>query len=363
MKLLALLPALAFILATGLSLLRLNDWWIRAFDFPRPQVAILGILLLVAYIWVWDVRKVAEGSLLALLALSVAYQGWRILPYTPFYPKQVQRAENPDPDNSISILVSNVFMENRESQKLIERIRSRSPDLIFAVETDERWEKDLRPIEDEYPHTVKYPLSNTYGLLLYSRLPLVKPRVEFLVADDIPSVHTGVRLPSGRNVRFIGLHPRPPAPSEALDTVERDGELLIVAKRVSEDPGPSIVTGDLNDVAWSSTTSLMQRISGLMDPRIGRGLYSSFHAKIPVIRWPLDHVFHSEHFELVEMERLASIGSDHFPVFVHLTLTPEAPQEQEAPEADAGDEVRAEEKIDEALDEDPRKAGDNENGS
>jgi hypothetical protein len=98
-------------------------------------------------------------------------------------------------------------------------------------------------------------------------------------------------------------------------------------------------------VAWSRTNYLFQRISGLLDPRIGRGFYNSFHAVYFFLRFPLDHFFHSTHFRLIELRRLAYFGSDHFPMFIRLSYEPEAERQQEAPQADASDEVEAEEKM------------------
>ncbi len=50
---------------------------------------------------------------------------------------------------------------------------------------------------------------------LFSRYKLVDPQINFFVAPDNPSIITGVQLPSGKEITFIGLHPRPPARDRA----------------------------------------------------------------------------------------------------------------------------------------------------
>jgi endonuclease/exonuclease/phosphatase (EEP) superfamily protein YafD len=127
--------------------------------------------------------------------------------------------------------------------------------------------------------------------------------------------------------------------------LERDAELLLVGKRVCEAKLPVVVCGDLNDVAWSRTTRLFQKTSRLVDPRKGRGLFSTFHARVPGFRFPLDHIFHSLTFRLVTMRRLPYVGSDHFPVYAMLSLEPTAGREQEAPAAHGADEQEARETI------------------
>jgi endonuclease/exonuclease/phosphatase (EEP) superfamily protein YafD len=60
--------------------------------------------------------------------------------------------------------------------------------------------------------------------------------------------------------------------------------------------------------------------SGLLDPRIGRGFFNTFHTKHWWARWPLDHIFVSDHFSLIKIKRLKDIGSDHYPLYTELSL-------------------------------------------
>ncbi len=81
-----------------------------------------------------------------------------------------------------------------------------------------------------------------------------------------------------------------------------------------------MVAGDFNDVAWSKTSRLFEVKGELNNVRYGRGLFNSFDATSLVWRWPLDHVYVSEEFRVLELERLGRFGSDHFPIFVRLAL-------------------------------------------
>ena len=96
------------------------------------------------------------------------------------------------------------------------------------------------------------------------------------------------------------------------------------AYTVKQQDEPTMVAGDLNDVAWSYTTTLFQKTSSLLAPRVGRGMYNSYNAKNVFMRWPLDHVFHSNHFLLHDLRRLPAFGSDHFPIYIDLSLMPQA---------------------------------------
>src|SRR5690606_13581435 len=143
------------------------------------------------------------------------------------------------------------------------------------------WQSALAPLDESHPHGLRCPLDNTYGMHLWSRWPLENGGFRYLIEDDIPSIKTDVRLPWGGTLRLYGLHPEPPSPTQSETSESRDAELLLVGRECARVEGPIVVAGDLNDVAWSRVTRGFVQISGLKDPRLGRGLYNSFHA-----RWP-----------------------------------------------------------------------------
>ena len=234
----------------------------------------------------------------------------------------------------------------QEQRVAIARAIVMDPDLVLAMETNAFWADALARLHPRYPHRIERPQENAYGMMLLSRLELREPEVRFLMDDDVPSFRTRLLLRSGECVWLYGVHPRPPHTFQA--SFDRDAELLVVGREIRRSPEPTIVAGDLNDVAWSYTTRLFQRISGLMDPRLGRGLYASFHARKWYMRWPLDHIFFDPEFRLVRLARLPDIGSDHFPLLAELSYEPEGKAEQEARSLMPGDRRAARRMIREA---------------
>ncbi len=327
------LLALLVIVATALPLVRSRAWWVRGFDFPRLQLAIIALVLLLAWPWLGP-RDPAGLLLAAALLASLALQAWRIWPYTRLHRVQTQWARESSAGR-LRVMVANVLQDNRHAETLRQQLEQQAPDLFLAVETDAWWERELAPVETALPYTVKAVQDNTYGMLLYSRYPLHQARVRYLIEDDVPSIVARVEVPVAQAVTLFCLHPRPPRPTQ--DTTPRDAELVQVGREARDCQGPVLVAGDLNDVAWSHTTSLFQRISQLLDPRIGRGMYSTFNAKWPLVRFPLDHVFHSAHFRLRALKRLGRMGSDHFPAFFELVYAQQAPAQQSPPVVEGAD--------------------------
>lgn len=348
---------LFLILGTLVSLTRFPQWWIRTWDFPRLQIAVLGPAI--ALLW-WGVARGRDWStwdwlFLAALGVMTLWQAWRILPWLPLASEEVADVDPPDaprdraPKPGLKAVVSNVLQKNDQHDRWALVVLREQPDIIVTAETDQKWIDEIaRTLGDDYPHRLAHPLDNNYGLSLWCRRPLSDTQIEFLVQDDIPSFHTTVEIEGGEKIRIHALHPRPPVPEERDSSSPRDAELVLMGRQIAEqrEDGflmPTLVLGDLNDVAWSRTTRLFQKLSGLLDPRRGRGFYNSFNAESWWMRFPLDHVFVSRDFRLVELRVLDYVGSDHFPVCITLEYDPSAQDQNEQLDTTREDKEEAQE--------------------
>lgn len=334
--------ALVCLLASLVPLLPFGHGIVRSFDFGRLQAIAVSSLVIVAAI-IAGLNSTILVAALSMAAIALLIQLVFVMRFTPLWPVQTRGFEG-DRRNTptVSVLACNIKQGNHDYERVIELVRQLKPDIAVFMETDENWAEALRPCLSEFHQTIEQPQEDSYGMIFASRLPVREGQVRFLLNEEVPSVSCIVELPGGRDVRVIALHPEPPLPNR--DTLGRDAEILVAAKIARDEPLPVIVTGDLNDVAWSRTTRRFLRISGLLDPRQGRGMFNSFDARYWFLRWPLDHIFHSRDFELISIERQEFVGSDHFPMFYRLALTDR--DRNDPPPSPSGNEIaEAEEAI------------------
>lgn len=336
--------SITVMLFTLIPLIRHDFWIFRVFEYPRLQKLTLNVVLLFFNILFLPTETHQKLAFIGLV-INLGYLFYQIAPFTLIAKKQIISARKSSNDNNICLLIANVYQDNRQSGKYLELIQKCDPDALLMVETNQWWQDQMDVIGSDYPHQLKIPLENTYGMMFYSRLEIRDGSINFLVEKDVPSFQLEIKLKSGQWVRVYCLHPKPPVPQENPRATERDKEILMVAEIANKCQLPVIVMGDLNDVAWSYTTELFGKISGLLDPRRGRGFFNSFNAKYFFLRFPLDHIFCSDDFTLSSIKRMKSCGSDHFPMCVNLQYDPRAENLNSHPVADKSDIDRANEKL------------------
>jgi len=341
MFIISTVATLLITVVTVLPLFKFKHWIVRGMDFPRLQIAFLAGALLLVHVIFLDLTLNVTYLFICATTLCLLWQLWWVLPYTVFWRKEVKTSKVTNHNSTFSVMTANVLQTNHNSGALIDLVSKYQPDILVTLESDSWWEGRLNVLDADMRYSVKCPLDNLYGMHVYSRLPFSEEEISFLVEKDVPSIHLLLTLRTDDNVQMHFVHPAPPSPTENEESTERDAELITIARSVADTEQAVVVTGDLNDVAWSATTRLFRKISGLLDPRVGRGMFNTFHANYPFLRWPLDHLFHSSHFTVKRILRLPSIGSDHFPLFTELVYNPVRGSEQNGIQTDSEDRKQA----------------------
>lgn len=323
-------------------------WWIRVFDFVRIQGFVLALILVLLAPFFLSALTPVDYFMLILIIVCLAIQAYYLYPYTSWYEKEVSDVSKKDNPSQFKLMISNVLMKNDHYSALLALVAQQQPDVLVCMETNQQWHQALQQLATDYPHRVCQPNERMYGMHILSKFPMSDIQVNHLVQDFVPSVHVCLDI-NDHQVLAHFMHPAPPSPSENEESTERDAELLALARKLNGMTEPLLMAGDLNDVPWSKPLRAFKRISGLHDVRIGRCFLNTFHAAIPLLRWPLDHIFVSRHFQLLDLQRHRLKGSDHFSVTAELALVTDAdlPNDRNARTKDQSytDEVMAEQNI------------------
>jgi len=301
-----LLGAAGVVAATGSLAGFLGDhWWV--FDLAshfRVQCVIgLGALAL-ALAWgrQWRAFAVVGVALVINLAL--------VLPYY-----LARKDAVPSGEPTVRLLLTNVNTANEQFAKVRDYVRAAQPDLVVVEEMDERWRAALAGLEETYPHRLGQTREDNFGIMLFSKLPLLEPAVVNLGALDTPSIRAQFRL-AGQTISLIATHPVPPRGKWGV--FYRNQQLDAVAAALRAVPGPKILIGDLNMSPWSPRFRHLTKTAGLRDSALGWGVRPTWPTMSVLLRVPIDHCLVSPELAVVKHEAGPDLGSDHFPVLVTL---------------------------------------------
>ncbi len=304
-----------FIISTYFPATRNPHWFFRTADFVRLQSLLVQSVLLLLFLYFEKKFTAFSWILLTGLVATMIYQLYKVFPYSSFFPRRRSHAAT---DGHVSILAGNVLQTNSCFSDFLNEIKRFNPDLVLTMETNKEWENHLSEIEKEYPFTVKVPLENLYGMHVYSKKELQNIEVKYQIEADKPSIFFDFPSAGNPPIFFCCLHPAPPSPTENETSKERDAELMLTGKQIRNKDKPTVVCGDMNDVVWSRTTRLFKKMTGMIDPRVGRGFFSTYNANYIFLRFPLDHLFHTKDLYVGRMVRSKNFGSDHFAMYYEI---------------------------------------------
>ncbi|MEM9378330.1 MAG: endonuclease/exonuclease/phosphatase family protein [Planctomycetota bacterium] len=296
----------------------------------------------------WHVGLAAAGAALpaaclrhrrrAALLLAVAL--WGVLPEGRLWiGARPLEARQP----ALDLVCANVLQPNTRYEEVLDAIQAQDADVVCLVEVNSHWrERALATLGDRYPHHLEggdtadwWP--STWGLLLLSRTPLTRARVEELMNEGRrlrPILCADVEL-DGEPVTVQLAHAQRPGRAWRLSDRRRHFEALVRPR----DAEHLVVLGDLNTTSSSPLFAELCRDARVRDSRAGYGRLPTWTSPRGLLRlgplraprrfqpaFAIDHALVSEGLVVLGRGTFDIPGSDHDGVHVRVGLAKAPPR-------------------------------------
>lgn len=262
-----------------------------------------------------------------VIAICLAGAGCNVSEIAPFYLTKPGVADANLP--RLSVLQLNVYAPSTKHQAVTDLITQLKPDIVCLDEVTFEWDKAMteKLAPAGYTHKIARPRQDTFGIAIYSRLPLIEPQI--IESKDnnnqtnhfpVPAIFTKVDC-GGEAVSIIAAHPLTPM-SEEYFALRNEEFAAINAARDTTVRDPFLLVGDLNCTPWSYYFHKLTLRSKVKNTALGFGLQPTWPTYLLGFRLPIDHVLASDQFIATSYQVLPNLGSDHYPVYVQLALKP-----------------------------------------
>jgi endonuclease/exonuclease/phosphatase (EEP) superfamily protein YafD len=224
--------------------------------------------------------------------------------------------------DDISIMQLNIYYKNNDVYKFENYLKEIGfPEILVIQEATQEIVDKLESLKTEYPYTFEAPERGAYGMVLFSKIPIVKiQRISF---DKTVNKYTLVEFETlQRKIPFalIELHASSPSGDDQMN--ERKQELEEIATIIAQLPNEhKILIGDLNTTPYSPYFHKLRKNSGLKNAMQGLRIQGTWPSNFPFfLRIPLDHLLVSNKICVIKQAICPDLGSDHMPILSHIRL-------------------------------------------
>jgi endonuclease/exonuclease/phosphatase (EEP) superfamily protein YafD len=249
-------------------------------------------------------RPRAGWSLVVTLGAFFLNGAW-LLPYLPVAAEPAH-----DQKNALKVVQLNVLRVNKSTKAVTDWIRKENPDVLVVQEIDSEWRTALADIQDLFQHRVLVERRDDFGIAVFSKHRVLSRHTAVLPFINVPALFLVLDF-KGVSVRLATMHAPPPMGD--VQIAARRGALDQIESWVKLDPkSPAIVAADLNITPYTAVWRRFINVTGLVDPRRGRGFLTTWPAFVPdPFRIPIDHILHNKAFRTVSLKTGDWLGSDH----------------------------------------------------
>lgn len=224
--------------------------------------------------------------------------------------------QKPEITQTIKILQINVHASNTQYSKTIQYVHKIKPDILSLQEISARWLTSLSPGLRDFQFSKIITREDSFGMALFSRLPLHRAEVRYFGSAGVPSIVAQISI-AGHPVSMILTHPVPP---DGDGFPLRNEQLESISAYRTKLGKSVIVIGDLNITSLSYYFKRFAKAMNVYDSRKGFGVQPTWPAMLPVLLIPIDHILVSKNVAVLERKTGPDIGSDHYPVYIEVGL-------------------------------------------
>jgi endonuclease/exonuclease/phosphatase (EEP) superfamily protein YafD len=288
-----------------LTALGLPNHLLDLFSHFRLQYFVVSVLLFLTFALLHHYGY-ASALLVTALLNGFFIIGW----YMP-------HSGDREGSEQLVLMHANVLSSNDKYQRIIDLINTEDPDIIFLQEVTNDWVVGLVTLQQNYPYSYPQTRMGNFGIAVYSKIPfdtvghvdsppLNHPTIiatatvgihKLTLISSHPTIPMGKRLYSARNLQLDSL----------LDLVQAADN-------------PVVLLGDFNATVWDPHFRKLVDSTGLANARRGFGILPTWPTYMPFAMIPIDHILVSESIVVTGMKTGKSIGSDHLPLIVTLSL-------------------------------------------
>ncbi len=288
--------ALAFVAAGFVCIANGHRPLFYLIDIFTLPILSIAVVVTAGFALIRQVRAAVLGLVaVALLSIAMAPQ---------VFPQQKAPAPEAQP---IKMVWANLFVRNREPQRILPWIAEKKPDIVALVEVNQDARADLiDKLKIIYPYMIV-----RYDMVVASRWPLSHARPR---PAGFALVTVTVKTPQGPLNLAVTHLTRPwpfTAPPEQPQHFERLKDALAPLP-----PSRFVLAGDFNT---TPSAALMRDFAKGMGLHAAPALTGTWEGQLPsLMRVTIDNILASSDVNLSRREIGPDDGSDHRPVYVEI---------------------------------------------
>ena len=207
----------------------------------------------------------------------------------------------------VSIVSQNLYGGNDAIDSVVTMLGDENADIVFLQEYTPAWHAALAAVRnDDYPYSVTIQREDSFGIAVYSRLPLAN--TDELVTGAMKTPFLAVEIDSdGFAGHLINVHFLPPISGDWTD--DRSRQLAELADYLSALDAPYVVAGDFNNTPSAPSFMRFMRATGarVAPPRWP----GTWPAPLSLLAIPIDFPIASADVSFARRTLVMPVGSDH----------------------------------------------------